>query len=495
MSSALHPAPEAGGLAHLTTKRTRASVTGVAWNLATVAVASALALGVFLVTSRLLTPADFGAVALAVAIVAMVSMLVPVAFGEAVIQRAELRPDHLDSVFWTVMAVGVALFAALAFAAPAIADWTGTAILSDILPVLALRIPLDAAAAVPTALVARRMQFRYTALRSALANGVGAVVCIWLVLEGYALWALVVSQLVNAVVALVVTAWAARWRPGLRVRTGALAELRFFGLYAMGSRVLNQARLDQFALGLFLGAPVLGLFFFARRLFAMLTDLTAGAFGPVANVLMASLQAEPAKRRQAFHMASLASAGLAFPLFSGLALVAPDAVPLVFGPQWAGAVFPLQCFAVMGLLAGIGIVQSALIRNAGRPDWWFWYQAVVQLSTLLIIVALHPFGLHWIMAALAVRAYLLWPFSAAKARAMLGLGWGDYFHSLRAPALATLAMVPAVLLAGTADLPDGACLALQVASGAAAYGTVLALLARGEIREALSLIRHRKDAP
>jgi teichuronic acid exporter len=56
------------GLAHLTARRTRASVAGVAWNLLTVGLSSALALSVFLITSRVLTPADFGAVALAAAV-------------------------------------------------------------------------------------------------------------------------------------------------------------------------------------------------------------------------------------------------------------------------------------------------------------------------------------------------------------------------------------------------------------------------------------------
>jgi teichuronic acid exporter len=79
--------PAGDGLAHLTARRTRASVAGVAWNLLTVGLSSALALSVFLITSRVLTPADFGAVALAAAVVAMVSMLMPVAFGEALIQR------------------------------------------------------------------------------------------------------------------------------------------------------------------------------------------------------------------------------------------------------------------------------------------------------------------------------------------------------------------------------------------------------------------------
>jgi teichuronic acid exporter len=480
-------------LAHLATRRSRASVAGVAWNLLAVAVSTALALGVFLVTSRVLAPADFGAVALATAVVAMVSMAVPAAFGEAIVQRPDLRPAHLDAVFWTTMAVAAALYAALALAAPVLARWLDTDILAVILPVLALRILFDAAAAVPGSLVARRMQFRYTALRSTLANGIGALVCIGLVVMGHALWALVLSQIVNSFVALVVTAMAARWRPGRSGSLSALAELRFFGLYAMGGRVLNEARLDQFALGLVLGAPVLGLFFFARRLSTMLSDVTSGIFAPVTNVLMASLQAEPEKRRQAFRVASLASASFALPVFAGLMIVAPTAVPLIFGAQWTDAVYALSCFAALGPLVAIGIVQGALIRNLGHPDWWFRYQAAMQVSFLAIILALHPFGLDAIMTAMVVRTLILWPLSVRKARGLLGLSLGAYLGSLRAPALATLAMVPAVLAPDilAPDMGDAARLVLQVLGGAAVYAAALALLARAELSEILSLLRKR----
>jgi O-antigen/teichoic acid export membrane protein len=78
------------------------------------------------------------------------------------------------------------------------ADWMGVEVLAAILPVLGLRILFDAALTVPGSLVARRMQFRYTALRSLLANAVAAGLCVWLVLEGFALWALVLSQIANS---------------------------------------------------------------------------------------------------------------------------------------------------------------------------------------------------------------------------------------------------------------------------------------------------------
>jgi teichuronic acid exporter len=140
-------------------------------------------------------------------------------------------------------------------------------VLAAILPVLGLRILFDALATVPARSSTRRMQFRYTALRSLLANAVAAGP---VRLAG-----------AGGLRALGAGPVADRQRlrgdggilPGRTLAAGAgvsataLSELGFFGLYAMGGRILNQARLDHLLMGVVLGAPTLGLYYFAHRLF------------------------------------------------------------------------------------------------------------------------------------------------------------------------------------------------------------------------------------
>ena len=483
-------------LAHLTAGRTRAAVSGLAWSLLNVALTTLLAAAVFLVTSRLLAPEDFGAVAFAAAIVALVGTLVPMAFGEALVQRADLRPDHLDTVFWLALGAGALGFAGTAALAPVAAAWTGVPVVAQILPLLALRLVFDAALTVPAALIARQMRFRLVTLRTAVANGLGAAVCLVLVLDGYALWALVISQVATSAAAWAVAAATAGWRPGVGVSRAALRDLGRFGLYAMGGRALTEARIDQLLLGAVLGPAALGLFYFARRLFVMLRDLTAGAFTPVSNALMASLQAEPEKRREAYLAASFAAASLAFPVFAGLIAVAPTAVPYVFGGQWTDAVFAVQCLAVVGILAGLGVLQAALIRNLGRPDWWFGYQAAMQLSTIPLVLALFPLGLDAIMAAIVARTLLLWPLSVRMAGRMLQMTTARYAASLAAPAAAAAAMALAVaaLPALAPGLGPAGLLAAQMAGGAALYAGLLALGARRRLAEIVRMVRARRAA-
>jgi teichuronic acid exporter len=226
----------------------------------------------------------------------------------------------------------------------------------------------------------------------------------------------------------------------------------------------------------------------------MLQDLTVGAFAPVSSVLLASLQHDGEKRRQAYLAASFGAACLAFPVFAGLLAVAPTAVPWVFGAQWGGAVFTVQCFSVIGVMAGLGVMQAALIRNLGRPDWWFRYQALMQLSTIPIILVFYRFGLDAVMAAIVVRTVVLWPMSVQMAQRMLDMPLGDYARSLQGPVIGTVAMVLWVALLPSLwpDLHAGMQLLLQVGTGAALYGMVLVLTSFGRLREIAGLIRGRK---
>jgi teichuronic acid exporter len=485
---------QSAGLAHLSTGRARAALWGVAWSFVNIGVSTLLAALVFLVTSRILAPEDFGAVAFAASIITLFAVLIPSAFGEALIQRDDLRQDHLDTLFWLTFGIAMAGYGLLFVASPWIAAWNGVPMLATILPVLGLRLVFDALLTVPASLIMRRMQFRSVALRTTVANGIGAVVCLAMVLMDYALWALVASQVISSLTGMIVAFAAARWRPGAQIRWGSLKDLMGFGGYAMGGKILHEVRIDQFLLGVFLGPAVLGLFYFGRRLFQMLRDMTVGAFAPVSNVLLASLQRESDKRQRAYLAASYASAGLAFPVFAGLLAVAPTAVPWAFGAQWAGAVFTVQCFCVIGIMAGLGLMQGALIRNLGRADWWFWYQAVMQLSTIPIILIAYPFGLNVVMAALVVRTVALWPASVRMAQQLLDMPLWQYVQSLRGPVFGTVAMVVwvTVLPAIWPDLSGAPLLFWQVCTSAGLYALILVMISFDRMREIAGLIRKPK---
>jgi len=470
--------------AHLATGLRAAAVRGTLWSGVSVAVATAVSAAVFLLAARLLAVEDFGSAALALALVSAAGCLLPVAFGEAIVQRREITAAHLDSVFWLCLAAAGILYLAVLAAAAALARGAGDPALAAILPVLGLRLVIDALAAVPLALIARRMRFRQIALRTTVANLAGGAACIGLAFAGFGVWAIVAMHLVTAAAGAAVLWAAAGWRPGRALSAAALRDLSRFGLAAAGLRALDELRLDQLLLGLLAGPATLGLYYFARRLFQIATDLTVGIVSPVAGVLLATVQSDRDRRREAFRIGSFAAAAAALPAAAAMLILAGTAVPLLFGPHWEGAVPAVRALAVILALAGVGIIQAALIRGCGEAGWWFRYQLLQQGLNAALVLALHGAGLGPLMWAIAAKTALLWPLSVRRTLALLGVGLRRAAAGLAAPAGAT-AVMAAVMLALPPLLPGAGAaelLALRAAAGAAAYGAALALLGREPLR-------------
>ncbi|MGB3315422.1 MAG: oligosaccharide flippase family protein [Albidovulum sp.] len=470
--------------AHPGTGRSRAAVLGVLWSALHTAVPTLGAGLVFFVAARYLSPVEFGVVGLAASIVAFVTALAPGAFGEALIQRRDIDRDHMNAVFWLTSATGGLLFLVLLASSSRIAAGTGEASLGLLLPFLALKLPFDLAATVPNALIVRSMQFRLIALRTTLATGIGMALCLGLLFAGQGYWALAVSQVSVSVVNCIAAYWVTRWRPGAGLSLSRLRELARYSLFASGTRMLNLMSLDQILVGLLAGAPVLGLYYFARRLFTLLNSMIAGALSSVSHVLLSSLQGDPGKVREALFLATFASSLIAFPVFAGIALIADDLVPLVFGADWAGAIVPIQAFSAIGVLAGIGIVQGALVTSQGRAGAWFLYQLAQQVTTLGIVALLHD-DLGQMMIAIAVKTALLWPLSVAMTVRLLGCPTFSYLRAFLAPTMATLVMAAGVVLVPV--LLSGAdaavILPVQIVAGLLLYPPALIALGHGRLRE------------
>lgn len=458
--------------------RTRAAVHGVFWSALSGFAPAAVAAGVFTVTSRFLTPAEFGLVALAASVALLASAVAPAGFGQALIQRDDLGRRHLDSVFWLCVLVALAIYIVLVLAAPLLAHFMGEPGLAMLLPVIGLRVLFDLAVVVPNALLSRAMAFSKMTVRTLIASLVSAAVCLVLLVLGYGLWALALSQLASSVAICIGTLLSVNWRPGLRFELRALRELAHYGMFASGHRILGMIRLDQILVGVFLGTTALGIFSFARRIFQLLNDFIAGALNAVSYSLLASLQSEHEKLKEAFLFATFASAALSFPVFVGLAIVAGDLIPVLFGAHWVDAIPALRSFCVIGLLSCIGILQASLINSQGNANWWFYYMAAKQATTVLVIVVFYRFGVSLLVFALAVHTFLMWPIAVWMVLKILKIGPWTYLRPFLSPAFASLAMLVGVLALRQYMIEDSASLRLisEVLFGAMVYCIVLGAL-------------------
>jgi teichuronic acid exporter len=472
--------------------RSLLALRGVFWSAINIIVPTLGSLSVFVVTSRMLTPADFGIVAVAGTLAAAASALVPVGFGDAIVQRMDKNPAFLDSVFWLCVLAGTVLYAILVLLAGDAARFYGAPLLTVIVPVLGLRVIADAAAVVPLALVTKALSFHLIALRTVITTLVSATVSIGLILLGSGLWALVASILANSVVATVAMFWSTGWMPRLRFSVRDIVALAGYGAFASGTRIVTfiGTQADQAVVGFVLGTTQLGLYNFARRTFSLLKDETSGAMSTVAHPLFAGIQNDRSRVRRGFLSATFLSSVIAFPVFVGLACVADRAIPLVCGPQWTGALHPIQILCALGMLSCIGSLQAGLITSLGRANWWFYYQVVVSLLNIPIIALFAHDGTSVLLIIIVAKAYLFWPVTVAMTLRLLAMRPGAYLAQFVAPLVSAIAM-GGVIFAGRRLLPEmpvPAALATDIALGAAAYAIVLTASARQRVKDLVLML-------
>ncbi|MCO5065953.1 MAG: lipopolysaccharide biosynthesis protein [Rhizobiaceae bacterium] len=485
----------APSLEHMQSGRARAAVAGSFWSTVNFLVPALVAAVVFAITSRHLSPTDFGLVSFAATITMIGSALGPGGLGEALIQRKAIDDRHLNAVFWACVASGALLTVAIVLAAPLIASAFADERLTGLTALLALRILFDMAAIVPNALLVRQMSFGRLALRTTLASLISGGVCLALLFAGYGLWALAVSQLATSVSIAAGSILSVKWRPGLSFDRIALRDVQGYGLFATGQRIVQMINFDQLLIGALAGTYALGIFSFAKRIHLLLSDMIGGGLRLVSFSVLSSMQSEPEKLRQAYLFATFLSSAVSFPLFCGLAAIANDAIPLVFGAHWLEAVPTLQAFCLLGLVASIGLLQSALINSQGNAAWWFYYQVVQQALTVLTVLVTFPFGITTVTVALVAKTLILWPVTVAKTLRLLDMKAGTYAKSFLWPTVASAIMVLVVFYVRNA-LPGDAPVArllVEIAAGAASYLAILCILELGRLRQFAGMVITRKS--
>lgn len=454
------------------------------------------------VLARLLDPADFGLMTMVTTIVGFAYIWADLGLSNAVVYRQDATRDQLSTMYWANLGAGVIVFLVAIALTPLVSAFYNEPRVRG--PYLwaclgFLIIPFGQQFQM---LLQKEMRFRRMGAIEVLAGLVGLFVSVGTALHGSGVYALVWGQLAafsSRSALLVVTGWRL-WRPGLHVAWADLRGIIGFGLYQMGERSIYYvtANADYLLIGRYLGADDLGIYTIAytlvvQPLLRMRTVLTRVAF-PV----FARRQNDPGALRRGFcEMIELVGVAT-FPLYLGLAALAPLAVPVIFGWEWTASVVLVQAMVIMGMAKTLSNPANSIFLARGRADVSFWENvaaAVVTIVALRLLVMEGTLAVAWAQSAVnivffVVEFYLL--------RYVIGLGWGEYLRRLGRPLATSVAMgviVWATYMAVRGSFAHGLPLLLVlVAEGVAAYALLWMTIDRSYMRRTIRLMTGRAEA-
>ena len=449
----------------------------------------------FAVLARLLGPQAYGLLALAMTVILVGDLLVTNGgWTEALIQRRDLDPSYTDTIFWFLLAIAGSLAGLAALFAWPVAAALRQPELAQLIVWLSAALPLAGLCVVPDALLRREFRNAPLALRSLLATLGAGLVAVPMAVMGFGVWSLVVYQLAQRLIQAVVLWLTHPWRPALRFSGTHLREIAHYVGGVLGERVMRVVDqvIPRVALGYGLGPSAVGQFTTARRILELLVQLLIQPVSRVALPSFAGLVGDRARTQELFTFGAQFAALVAFPGHVGLALVAPELVPAVFGPAWAPSVPVLQVLTLFGLTLPLSLLCTALMQGIGQVGWQL---ALAIGSTALLVCLLAVFGTTSIVAvavAFVARAYLLFPLRVFIVQRTTGVNVGPAILGSMRLLLATGLMASAVF-AWRELVPSLLYPLLSVAGsvvvGLVAYAASVLVLARPLVLHGINLIR------
>ncbi len=454
------------------------------------------------ILARLLSPEEFGAVAVALALVQFLAMIGGAGLASALILEPWEDEETIHSVFWANLAFAFLMAAGLFFWAEPLAGWLGAADAAPLLRLMSLLVPLQLAGDVAYALVARRMQFSQDALWSMVSESLAAIAAVVLALAGFGVVALVVQLFVAGVIRLAGLFFVSRYLPRLTFRLGEVTRLARFSFGLMGSEIANFVTFQSpmVVISRFLGLAEAGAYSAANRFSSIPNQVVLSAVMGVLFPAFSAMMHDRERRSQALMLSTQVTTLLLAPMMFGLWALAEPAMLLLFGPQWAAA------WPVLGLLAlskGILTPCSTFIpylKGAGHGGALFrWAVGRAVVTTAAVAYGAYEGTLIAAMTALCiVNALVLVGYSRLVFSADGTPFLSGFYRAVR-PMLMAALMALAVRYALehylAQRLPATLQLVAGIALGGVLYGGLVLLTERPLLRKLIDLARRPKTSP
>ena len=347
------------------------------------------------ILARLLSPADFGVVAIAMTVIPLIYLLSDLGFSTYVVQAADASQRVLSTAFWYSASAGVLLAGGLVLLAPVLGAAFALPAVVPVLVGLSPAVLLVALASIPIALLRRRLAFRAIAVQSFAAGALGQVTAIVVALVGWGVWALVLQLLVNQAVVLVFAWLSARWLPSLQFSREHFATMFRFGTNVVGVELVALARLwaETGIIVSVLGVTALGFLNIAQRLIQATQDLSAAAILPVSTVVFSQIRESVDRLRAGYLRALELSYIIVMPVMVFVAVGTAHIIPLLFGGQWGPSVVPAQALAVAGIMTLGAMLDNGLFYGVGKPGRWLVYALGIDVLTVATTAVAAQYGI------------------------------------------------------------------------------------------------------
>ncbi len=454
-------------------------LSNLAWKFSERILAQLVSLTVSIILARLLSPSDYGVIAIVMIFITFANVFVSDGWGSALIQKK--NADSLDfySVLYFTVFLSVILYAVLFFAAPLISTFYGKGyeILTPVLRVLGLRLILTAINSVQQAAISRKMEFKKFFFATIIGTIISAIVGIFMAYSGFGVWSLVAQYLVNSTVDTLVLFIVMKSKIKFCFSFKRIKELFSFGIKILGSKLLltSYQELRSIIIGKMYSPESLAFYDKGKQFPSLVVTNIDASIGAVLFPKMSSEQDNKDALKQSLRNSIRFSSFLLSPLMLGLAAVAVPFITIVLTDKWLPCAKLLQLFCVCYLFQPINTANLQAIKSMGKGTTILILEVLkiaIQLAGLLMVINISVEAIVIVMTVLNV---LLTFINIIPNKKYLDYGVKEQLFDILPTIFFGLIMFICVSLIGKLKINIYIVFILQIVVGAAIYFLLCAI--------------------
>ncbi|VTY03423.1 Lipopolysaccharide biosynthesis protein WzxC [uncultured Prevotella sp.] len=446
-----------------------------------------------IILARLLSPSDYGIIAMVTIFFAVAQSFVDSGFSNALVRKTDRVEEDLSTCFYFNIGVGIIAYIVLFLIAPLVANFYNQPILSPIIRITGLGVILNSLCVVQQALFTIKIDFKSQAKITLSATVISGIVGIILAYQGYGIWALVWQGVASSIVRMGLLWLMSKWRP----RTG-FSKSSFNYLFGYGSKLLASGLLDTIynniypiIIGKFYNPAQLGNYSralgWAQLPSANITSILQRVTFPV----LSTIQDDTLRLQNSYRRLLKLSAFIVFPLMMGLAAMASPLIRVILTAKWDGCVLYLQilCFALM--LYPIHAINLNLLQVKGRSDIFLRLEIIKKIIGVIILIITIPLGITAMCLGMVFSSIICLIINTYYTNRFIDIGLLTQLKDLKIILINSLVMGGGIyLLTSFIDI-EGLKLVMGIAIGLLFYFIGSFYFSKAELQEVISLIKKK----
>lgn len=379
----------------------------IKWELLSSVYSQAIQFVLSVILARLLSPSDFGIVAIAYVVIRIAEIFSDVGFSSAVIRESKLSDLTISTVFWINLLMGIFFLGLFQFIANPIAQFYNEDKIASIIMMLGIVFFVDSLWQIQATLLRKNLNFKQINLITASSQTISGITAIILAFAGWGIWSLVAQTLLNSLMNFVLYWYYGNWRPALIFSYKEAKRLFAFGSYVFIAQLIGRIslRLDTILLGKYFSTTILGFYNRADSLLALLKRYSSSSIIKVVYPYLSIIRDDEREFTTFYYRLTGLIYFLTFLAVGFLNFTGRELIILVYGDKWliAGQYFEIICFTVFFL--PINSVMHNVLLSKGYSKIIFMIGLAaffVRLSSSIMVIIVFKNIQHFLYAQILI---------------------------------------------------------------------------------------------